>query len=148
MIREEASLLLVSVIWGAAMAAAYDVLRILRRAVRHGTLAVAAEDFLYWICASFALFYLLLSQNDGSIRWYVLAGAAAWLVLSYGAATVLALLVCRRCGCLERGMAKGIAAFGLFMASWLPLQVASLFHPATSWREIGHGRSVAVGKAA
>ena len=81
MIREEASLLLVSVIWGAAMAAAYDVLRILRRAVRHGTLAVAAEDLLYWICASFALFYLLLSQNDGSIRWYVLAGAAAgaWL---------------------------------------------------------------------
>ena len=78
----------------------------------------------------------------------LLAGAAAWLVLSYGAATVLALLVCRRCGCLERGMAKGIAAFGLFMASWLPLQVASLFRPATSWREIGHGRPVAVGKAA
>ena len=78
----------------------------------------------------------------------LLAGAAAWLVLSYGAATVLALLVCRRCGCMERGMAKGIAAFGLFMASWLPLQVASLFRPATSWREIGHGRPVAVGKAA
>ncbi len=73
---------------------------------------------------------------------------ALWLVVSYGAITLLAVLLAWRSGHLERGMYKGILAFGVFMASWLPLQVVCLFHRTTSWREIAHGRRVAVSKAA
>ena len=60
----------------------------------------------------------------------------------------LGALLCFLGGYGLRGMGRTVLVFPVFMASWLPLQVASLFHPATSWREIGHGRSVAVGKAA
>ena len=81
MIKEEADFLLVSVIWGIGLTAFYDVLRILRTAVRHASWAVSLEDFFYWIFAGFALFYLLFSMNNGNIRWFALAGAAAgmWL---------------------------------------------------------------------
>ena len=69
MIRQEAEFLLVSLLWGAALTAVYDVFRILRTAVRHASAVVAAEDFLYWIFAAFALFVLLVSMNDGNLRW-------------------------------------------------------------------------------
>ena len=81
MIREEASLLLVSVIWGAAMAAAYDVLRILRRAVRHGTLAVAAEDLLYWITCGILIFRMLYEENSGAIRGFAIAAVILGMLL-------------------------------------------------------------------
>lgn len=81
MIREEADFLLVSVLWGIGLTVLYDCLRIGRVAVRHASWAVSIEDFFYWIIAGFALFYLLFSMNDGNIRWFALAGAAAgmWL---------------------------------------------------------------------
>ena len=77
MIRDEAGFLLAAVLWGAGLAAVYDIFRILRRAVKHHSAVTAAEDFLYWIFAGFALFYLLFSMNDGSVRWYAFAGAAS-----------------------------------------------------------------------
>lgn len=81
MIHQETNFLLVSLLWGVGLTMAYDVLRILRKAVRHAYAVVAAEDFLYWIFAAFALFVLLFSMNDGNLRWYALAGAGAgmWL---------------------------------------------------------------------
>lgn len=81
MIRQEADFLLVSLLWGVGLTMVYDCLRIVRVAVRHASAAVAAEDFLYWIFAAFALFVLLFSMNDGNLRWYALAGAGAgmWL---------------------------------------------------------------------
>ena len=83
---------------------------------------------------------LLAPLPGGPALWLLLLTGGLWLVASYLVVTALAVLVCWRCGCLRRGMAKGIVTFGLFMASWLPLQVACLFHRTTSWREIAHGR--------
>ena len=79
---------------------------------------------------------------------FLLASAGAWLALSYGAVTLLALAVSWRTGLLRPEMYPGIAAYGLFMASWLPLQVLCLFRRTTSWREIAHGRALTVGRAA
>ncbi|MCI8466327.1 MAG: spore cortex biosynthesis protein YabQ [Lachnospiraceae bacterium] len=81
MIYQEADFLLVSLLWGMGLTAVYDILRIARAAIRHASFVVAVEDFLYWIFAAFALFFLLFSMNDGNLRWYALAGAAAgmWL---------------------------------------------------------------------
>ena len=89
---------------------------------------------------------VLLPGGPGMIPF--LSAAVLWVVVSYGAVTLLAAALAWRRGWLERGMYKGIMMFGLFMASWLPLQVVCLFHRTTSWREIAHGYRIAVGKAA
>lgn len=81
MIRDEGSLLLRSVLWGVGLAALYDVLRILRDVIRHRQGIRSLEDLVYWCFTAFSLFWLLFSGNNGTVRWYILAGAGAgaWL---------------------------------------------------------------------
>lgn len=71
-IRMEAGLLLLSMITGAGLMALYDALRIFRLVIRHNWLLIGIEDFLYWLAAGIATFYLLYRENDGSLRCYVI----------------------------------------------------------------------------
>lgn len=68
-IRIEAHLLAASMASGAGLMIVYDGLRVFRALVRHGWLWVGIEDFLYWIFAGFAVFYLLYRENDGALRF-------------------------------------------------------------------------------
>ncbi len=67
---------LVSIAAGVCMAFAYDILRLLRRLVRHGRFAVDVEDLLYWIVCFFASFTILYYANNGVIRFVAVLGAA------------------------------------------------------------------------
>lgn len=71
-IRTETTLLLLSIMTGAGLMALYDVLRIFRLIIRHNWLFIGIEDFLYWLVAGIATFYLLYRENDGSLRCYVI----------------------------------------------------------------------------
>lgn len=72
---------LISVTAGACMAFAYDLLRLFRRLVRHGRLAVDAEDLLYWTLCFFASFTLLYYGNNGVIRFVAVLGAALGMLI-------------------------------------------------------------------
>lgn len=72
---------LASVATGAGMAFAYDLLRLFRRLIRHGRIAVDMEDILYWavcFCVSFSLLYY---GNNGVIRFAAVFGAAVGMAL-------------------------------------------------------------------
>ncbi|MCD8082787.1 MAG: spore cortex biosynthesis protein YabQ [Clostridiales bacterium] len=73
MIWDEIRLLVSGVVLGAELMALYDLLRVYRFAVRHSWFWVGMEDLIYWIIAGFAVFYLLYLQNDGALRWFVIA---------------------------------------------------------------------------
>lgn len=65
--------------------AVYDILRVFRRLVRHSFFAVSAEDFLYWVFVGIEAFLFLYRENDGTIRWFVLAGIGlGMLIFSMG----------------------------------------------------------------
>lgn len=66
---------------GIILLAAYDVLRIFRRIIKHGSIAVAIEDFIYWFCSSFIMFFVLLKENDGKIRWFFIAGIVTGMLI-------------------------------------------------------------------
>lgn len=72
---------LVSIAAGVCMAFAYDVLRLFRRLVRHGRLAVDLEDLLYWTLCFFASFTLLYYGNNGVIRFVAVLGAALGMLV-------------------------------------------------------------------
>jgi spore cortex biosynthesis protein YabQ len=59
----------------------YDILRLLRLAVRHHSFWVGAEDFLYWMYAGVVTFMLLYEQNDGTFRLYVIIGVFLGMLL-------------------------------------------------------------------
>lgn len=44
-----------------------------------------------------------------------------------------------------RGTGKGIACFALFLLSWMPIGIISLFKPQKTWDAIAHTRSVSLG---
>lgn len=58
----------------------YDGIRIFRRIVPHGVLAVALEDVLYWIGTALLIFQLLYRENDGAVRGYALFAVAVGML--------------------------------------------------------------------
>lgn len=70
----QSTLFIQSAVWGFCLAAAYDVLRILRRGIRHKKAAAAAEDILYWLVAAGVIYALLYQYDDGAIRSYTIFG--------------------------------------------------------------------------
>lgn len=80
-IQYEIQLLAASLTAGIWLMASYDVLRLFRLIVRHGTLWTGIEDVVYWICSCMVTFLLLFSQNDGVLRGYAITGVLAGMVL-------------------------------------------------------------------
>lgn len=71
----EELLLFIKAFWqGAVLVLIYDVFRILRRAVPHGSFWIAAEDLSYWIFCAFFLLGYFYRENSGLLRGYLFAG--------------------------------------------------------------------------
>lgn len=71
-VQRELSVLTASLLTGAGLMAAYDVLRALRAFLPHKALIMGIEDIVYWIAAGFRVFYLLYREQDGVVRLYVI----------------------------------------------------------------------------
>ncbi len=86
-IRKETVVFFLSIAHGIGLTALYDLLRALRRVFRHGTVAVSAEDFIFWMAAGFLTFCLAFSETNGVIRGYVAAGIAIGVILYHQTAS-------------------------------------------------------------
>lgn len=80
-IMGELDFLLRSMLLGVMITFLYDVIRVFRRVVRHGVFFVSLEDLVYWVFVSCCIFYLLYQENNGVLRWFVIMGAAAGMLL-------------------------------------------------------------------
>lgn len=70
-----------AVLRGGVILILYDLIRIFRRVVPHGVLAVALEDVLYWAGTALLIFQLLYQENDGAVRGYALFAVAAGMLI-------------------------------------------------------------------
>ena len=114
-----------------------------------------AADMLAFLTAPFAqalsvvpaALFLMAWVLSGSLAECALAAglslAAAWAGL-----TVFALVLARIGGYSLRVIGRSVAAFPLFMATWLPLQIVSLFRRTREWKAIRHTGSLPVGELA
>lgn len=82
-IGHEALLFGISLLAGAGLFLLYDILRIIRRILPHGTVAVGIEDFFYWLVCTGVVFVMLYRENDGMVRGFALLGMAVGTVLYY-----------------------------------------------------------------
>ncbi|MFQ9933240.1 MAG: spore cortex biosynthesis protein YabQ [Lachnospiraceae bacterium] len=73
-IWNEVDLFLQSAWYGMMLGMSYDVIRILRRIVKHKNIIVYIEDYLFWVVWGVILFALIFNYNDGNVRGYVFAG--------------------------------------------------------------------------
>lgn len=82
-IGQEAVLLGISMLLGAALFLVYDILRIFRRIFPHGAIWIGVEDFCYWILCTAAVFVMLYRENDGMVRGFSLGGVVIGMALYY-----------------------------------------------------------------
>lgn len=80
-IFQETNILLSAMATGALLFFVYDLLRILRRLVPHGTLWVAVEDVLFWLGSAVVIFVMLYQQADGSLRGFSIGGVVIGMLL-------------------------------------------------------------------
>lgn len=73
--------LLYSLLLGISVTVLYDLLRIFRRVVGHSDWLVSLEDFLYWIVVAICVFYMMHKENNGTLRWFAILGAAVGMLL-------------------------------------------------------------------
>lgn len=104
-IGKEITFLGVSVLLGVVLTACYDLLRIFRRVIRHGTIWIAVEDFLYWLLVTAAVFLTLYQENDGMVRGFAFGGILIGMLLYHA---LLSRIVVRSCawflnGCKHTG---------------------------------------------
>lgn len=77
----ELQFFLISILWGVIIILAYDILRIFRRLITHKGLALAIEDILFWVLASFFIFAMIYRMNDGTIRGFSVMGMGIGMTL-------------------------------------------------------------------
>jgi len=76
----ENEFLLHSLFMGIFITYVYDLLRIFRRVVPHGSFFVSLEDFVFWIYSGAEVFLLMYHESNGSLRWFAIIGALAGMV--------------------------------------------------------------------
>lgn len=70
-----------AVMSGMVVYGVYTIIRIVRRLVKHNLLSISIEDFLFWVGTSFYLFMQIYNTSSGSVRWYLILGIAAGMIL-------------------------------------------------------------------
>jgi spore cortex biosynthesis protein YabQ len=80
-VNSQAVIFLYTVIGGAAVALVYDLFRILRKAVRTGSLMTYVQDLLFWLIVSVIMFLTIFYSNDGELRAYLFIGACIGVIL-------------------------------------------------------------------
>jgi spore cortex biosynthesis protein YabQ len=77
----EMQFFLVSILWGSILLLVYDVLRILRRIIKHNSFFLAFEDLIFWVVSSVFIFAMMYKENNGIIRGFSVMGMAIGMVL-------------------------------------------------------------------
>lgn len=81
----QARLFLTTVAMGFITAFSYDLIKVLRYAVKHKKIFVQIEDALYWIWVVAAVFIVLLNESFGEIRGFCIGGVFLGMVLYFSA---------------------------------------------------------------
>lgn len=82
-IGNEAAFFCVSFLCGLGVALTYDVFRIMRRLIQHGTFWVGLEDVCYWTFCTIMVFLLLYYRNDGRLRGYAFFSILLGILVYY-----------------------------------------------------------------
>lgn len=77
----EGVFLLHSLIMGVFVTFVYDILRIIRRVIPHGSFCVSVEDFIFWVYCGAEVFLLMYHESNGTLRWFAVTGALVGMFL-------------------------------------------------------------------
>ncbi len=74
-------LFFMSMAWGIAVAATYDILRLFRRVIKTPRWLYNIQEILFWLTEALLIFRLLYIYDDGAIRSYTMLGLVSGMAL-------------------------------------------------------------------
>lgn len=77
----ENQFLLHALLMGVFITFVYDLLRILRRVIPHGSFFVSLEDMFFWIYCAAEVFLMMYHEGNGTLRWFAVLGALVGMLL-------------------------------------------------------------------
>ena len=80
-LTSEVRLFGVSLVMGVWLMILYDILRVFRAVLPHGTLAVNLEDLVYFVYCGFQTFDMLYVYQNGIIRFYAIGAVGLGMIL-------------------------------------------------------------------
>lgn len=80
-IVEEIKEALLVMAYGMALTFSYDLLRIIRRIIKHCNVAVSAEDIIFWLFVSYTTLVFIIKIDDGGLRIYFFIGLICGITL-------------------------------------------------------------------
>lgn len=83
MINLEVKFFVVSLAWGLVLLVIYDILRILRRLLKHSVWIVSIEDLVFWIVSGILIFKMMYEQNNGIIRGFSIMAMGMGMIVYY-----------------------------------------------------------------
>lgn len=121
-IQNETWFFLTSVATGVLLVFAYDLLRILRRVFKHGTILTGLEDFLYWCVTAFVIFCMIYEKNNGAIRGFAIAGILLGVILYHES--------------VSGYIVKGVSTALNFIFHWVSTAFSFIFRPISKLKKI------------
>lgn len=79
-IIREITFFLHSILIGIVITFVYDWFLIFRKLIKHGTVWISIEDFIFWISCGIGVFYILYRENNGILRWFAIFGAMLGMI--------------------------------------------------------------------
>ncbi len=84
-INNQLFLFLLSVFFGFVIGFFYDFLVIFRKIIKHFKFMVQIEDLIYWTISALLLFFIMLKENHGEIRGFLILGSFIGMILYFSA---------------------------------------------------------------
>ena len=82
-INNQLFLFLLSVLFGFVTGFFYDFLVIFRKIIKHFKFIVQIEDLIYWTVSALLLFFIMLKENHGEIRGFLILGSFLGMILYF-----------------------------------------------------------------
>lgn len=70
-----------SFLLGIVITFVYDGFVVLRRVIRHNLVMISLEDMIFWIACAIGVFYMLVEENNGILRWFAVFGATLGMLV-------------------------------------------------------------------
>ncbi len=95
-INNQLFLFLLSVLFGFITGFFYDFLVIFRKLVKHFKFIIQIEDLIYWTVSALVLFFVMLKENYGEIRGFLILGCFLGMIFYFSIASKIFLEISDR----------------------------------------------------